>query len=83
MHRNGSGRAMGISKSKKKKGKDKAYALQDDSGSKTVAATFNPIKLGNMDGLLASLSDCVEDGYMSYIAQEPMNKKVPLHGTRT
>jgi len=65
-------------KSKKKKGKDKAYMLKEDSGSKTVAATLNPTKPGNMDGLLTLFSDCMEDRYMSYVAQEPTNEKVPV-----
>jgi len=55
-------------KSKKKKNKDKAYVLKDDSGSETTATALHPIKPGHLDRLLAPLSDCIEDGHMSYIA---------------
>ena len=51
---------------------------KDDRGSENMAIAFNPMKLGHLGKLLDSLSDHMEDGYMSYIVQEPRNKKVSI-----
>jgi len=65
-------------KSKKKKEKDNAYILKEDSGSETTAFTFNAMKPGYANQLLTSLSDHLEDSYMSYIAHEPASEKVTV-----
>jgi len=65
-------------KSKKKKEKDKACVSKEDSGSETTAFAFNAAKPGHADQLLTSLSDHLEDSYMSYIAHEPASEKVTV-----
>ena len=61
---------------KKKKEKGKTYMSKDDNGSETAAAAFNTVKPEHTEQLLGSLSNHIEDGYMSYTAHELASKRV-------
>jgi len=63
---------------KKKANTDKAYMSKDDSGSKTATTALDPMKLRPANPHHLPLSACIEDGYMSYTAQEPTKEKVSL-----
>jgi len=65
-------------KPKRKRDKYKAHVSKDDSGSETAASTLNPTKPRHMDKLLSLLSDCLEDGQMSNVVQDPTNEKVSI-----
>jgi len=65
-------------KSKKKNEKGKAYVSKDNSGSETATSAFNTVELKHINRLLTSLSDCLEDGYMSHIACNSESEKISV-----